>query len=344
MANTNTGKELLYKILNKERVSRPGWVPYAGIHAGSFKNYNSVEILRNEKKLIESLLLVYKLYAPDGLPIFFDLQLEAEILGCILSWESKTAPIVKSHPFEFAKKAFPKLPEADQGRLPVVISAMKELKKQIGDTTAIYGLVTGPLTLAFQLRGMGLFIDFFDDTEYIKKLLEYCTEVCMKVSTYYIHEKADIIAIVDPLISQISPQLLSDYLLQGYKNIFCYLNDKRVFSSFFVCGNASENIENMIMSGPNCIAIDENINIDKIKNIAASNNIILSGNIPINKLMNSSINDNQKYVIDLIETIGHYNFIVAPGCDLPYDVPKENIIAISNIIHNFNKAKKANSG
>ena len=74
-----TGKELIQATYRHEAVERPAWVPYAGIHAAKFKGYTATEILKDEDKLVECLMEVHRLYRPDGQPIAFDLQLEAEI-------------------------------------------------------------------------------------------------------------------------------------------------------------------------------------------------------------------------------------------------------------------------
>jgi len=38
------------------------------------------------------------LYRPDGIPVMFDLQVEAEALGCRLEWASQNPPAVSTHP------------------------------------------------------------------------------------------------------------------------------------------------------------------------------------------------------------------------------------------------------
>ena len=96
--NLMTGKELLISVMNHEEVARPPWVPFAGVHAGKLKNYSAEEVLKDGDKLFESLMEVNKLYSPDGQPVLFDLQIEAEILGCELLWAENNPPSVASHP------------------------------------------------------------------------------------------------------------------------------------------------------------------------------------------------------------------------------------------------------
>ncbi|MFQ3621398.1 MAG: hypothetical protein SNJ78_10710 [Spirochaetales bacterium] len=38
------------------------------------------------------------LYQVDGQPVMFDLQIEAEVLGCELGWAEDAPPSVASHP------------------------------------------------------------------------------------------------------------------------------------------------------------------------------------------------------------------------------------------------------
>lgn len=87
-----TGKEVLFKTLRHEETERPAWVPMAGVHAGFLKGYTADEVYQDADKLVESLLEVEKMYAPDGLILLFDLQLEAEILGCTIKQMGKERP------------------------------------------------------------------------------------------------------------------------------------------------------------------------------------------------------------------------------------------------------------
>ena len=49
------------------------------------------------------------------------------------------------------------------------------MKAAVGEHTALYGLVCGPLTLASHLRGTEIFMDMFDNPDYCHALLAYAT-------------------------------------------------------------------------------------------------------------------------------------------------------------------------
>ena len=127
------GKELIFQTLRHEETNEIPWVPFAGVHAGTLKGYTAEEMLTEEDKLVECMLEVNKLYSPDGLPVIFDLQVEAEILGCELMWAKNNPPSVKTHPYS-GEKTIPcacKIPTEESGRLPMILSAMRRLKAEI---------------------------------------------------------------------------------------------------------------------------------------------------------------------------------------------------------------------
>lgn len=340
---TLSGKQLIMKVLNHEDTGgQVPWVPFAGVHAGKLKGYSGKEILTDADKLFECLLEVNKIYKPDGMPVVFDLQLEAEILGCELLWADHNPPSVSGHPFE-KEKGIPcrcKFPTEESGRLPVVLQATRRLKQAVGNETALYGLVCGPLTLASHLRGSKLFIDMRKDPEYVTQLISYCAEYAMKMVDLYLDAGADVIAVVDPLVSQISPKMIDNLFHEPFKAIFDYIRIKGAKSSFFVCGDATVELEAMCRTNPDCVAVDENIDMLKAKEITDQFNIALSGNIPLTTIMLfGTQQDNMKYVLDLLDRLqSTHNLMISPGCDMPYSIPIENAVACSYAVHHPEEA------
>lgn len=337
-------KELIFKALRHEETERIPWIPFVGVHAGKLVGYDATEMLSDGNKMLEGILEAAKIYSPDGMPVIFDLQLEAEILGCELVWASEAPPSVKTHPLAETTEipCSCTIPRKTDGRIPMVLDVMKKVKSEIGETTALYGLICGPFTLASHLRGNDIFMDMYDDEDYVHDLMGYCTKVAKKMAEYYIDAGMDVIAIVDPLVSQISPDAFNDFVKEPFTLIFDYIRSKGVFSSFFVCGNATRNIEPMCQTNPDSIAVDENVNMVSAKEITDRYNITLSGNIPLTTIMlHGNQQDNMKYVVEeLIDKLSHKNLIVSPGCDMPFNTPPENTIAAAQAVINTQTARK----
>ena len=89
---------------------------------------------------------------------------------------------------------------------------------------------------------------------------------------------------------------------------------KGAFSSFFVCGNATKQIEVMCKTSPDSISIDENVDIAEAKKITDKYNIAIGGNIPLTTTMLfGNQKDNMKYVVDLLDKMDNHNLIISPG-------------------------------
>ena len=330
-------KELLLQTLRHQPTERAPWVPFAGVHAGKLKGYTATEMLTDADKAFESLMEVNRLYKPDGQPVIFDLQIEAECLGCGLTWADDCPPSVSDHPLDGSDEEPPevpcncKIPAKTAGRIPYVLEVMRRMKEAVGRTTALYGLICGPFTLASHLRGNNLFTDMYDFEEETAGLIGFCSRVCCRMADYYLEAGMDVIAVVDPLISQISTAHFEQYLTEPCTRIFDHIRQAGGLSSFFVCGDATRNIEVMCQTGPDSISVDENVNLLAAKAITDRYNIALGGNIPLTSVMLlGNQQDNMKFAVDLLDSIpDKRNFILAPGCDMPYNVPVENAIGIA---------------
>ena len=336
-----TGKELLLQALRHEDTPRPPWVPFAGVHAGKLKGYTATEVLKDGDKLFDALMEVRRLYMPDGLPIVFDLQLEAEILGCDLMWADDNPPTVVNHPLEGTDEIPAKVVTGADGRIPLVMDVCRRMKAAVGGEVALYGLFCGPFTLASHLRGTKLFMDMKKNPAHVEALMEYACKNAIAMVDLYAEAGADVIATVDPLVSQISPKHFEAYLAKVYTRVFDHIREKGLKSAFFVCGNAMRNLEVMCQTGPDSLSIDENIPMAEAKAVTDRYNVTIGGNIPLTTTMLfGNQQDNMKFVVDMIDSVNPRNLIVAPGCDMPYDIPIENTIAVAEAVRDVDKYRE----
>lgn len=217
----------------------------------------------------------------------------------------------------------------------MILNVMRRMKEAVGETTALYGLICGPFTLATHLRGNDIFMDMYDDEDAVIEFLEYCDAISMKMAEYYIEAGMDVIAVVDPLISQISSDHFEQFMSEPFSKLFAHIRELGALSSFFVCGDATRNIEVMCQTKPDSISIDENVDLFAAKKITDKYNVTIGGNIPLTTIMlHGTQQDNMKFVVDLLDQLeDKRNFILAPGCDMPYAVPVENTIGAVQAIH-----------
>lgn len=329
------GLELIRKAMRLETVERIPWVPFVGSHAGALLDKTATEYLQSADLIVEGVNKAIELYNPDGIPIAFDLQIEAEALGCKLAWADDNPPAVVSHPLaEGVLLEDLKVPCACNARIPVVMDATAKLRAQHPDL-ALYGLITGPFTLALHLLGTDIFMKMFEDPEYVHRVMRFATDVANKMAEKYIEAGADIIAVVDPMVSQIDPMSFETFVTPYCTEIFSTVRENGALSSFFVCGNAVQNIACMCDCKPDNISIDENIPLATVKDIALEKKISFGGNIKLTVvLLMGSAEDSKRDALECMDIGGKQGFILAPGCDLAMETPKENLIAVAELVYN----------
>jgi uroporphyrinogen decarboxylase len=328
------GIDLLKQAFKCQDTPRAPWVPFVGCHGGALIGVKAREYLSSAEHMINGANAAIEKYKPDGLPIAFDLQLEAEILGCDLIWSEENPPAVTSHPLAGDKEiADLHIPKRTEGRLPVVLQAAEKLRRQ-HPHLGLYGLITGPFTLAMHLYGTDLFMKMIEDAEYVRTLLAFCREVCLVMTDYFTEAGCDIIALVDPMTSQIGPEQFKQFVTEPASEIFSHIKAKKKLSSFFVCGHAQQNIEVMCDCYPDNISIDENISLAYVREICLERNISFGGNLQLTVVLLLGDEDDARHnALECLQSGGTKGFILAPGCDLPYATPLKNLIAVSQLVH-----------
>lgn len=316
-------------------VERIPWVPFAGCHAASLIHVDCETYFKNTEYLVQGVVKAFELYQPDGLPALFDLQVEAEAMGCKLTYAKDNPPAVSSHVLEDGVKLSElKVPTEQDGRFPIVLEATRRIVKELGDIIANYGLITGPFTLTLHLKGTDIFYDMIDEPEEVEKLMEFCKEVCINTAKMYMDTGCDIIALVEPMTSQISPDNFKQFVTPYVDSAFDSIRKQGKASSFFVCGNAKRNIEEMCKTKPDNISIDENIPLEYVVETCRPYGISVGGNMKLTlTMLFGSRMDNVNDAKNCIEIGGMKGFILSPGCDMPYDTPIENVKAVTSTVH-----------
>jgi uroporphyrinogen decarboxylase len=327
-------KELVKKAFRIEEVERIPWIPFVGCHAGELLGLTATEFLQSKEHIVKGIDKAIKLYRADGIPVIFDLQVEAEAMGCKLNWVDDNPPAVISHPIAEGKelKDIP-MPTINDGRIKMVMETAAELRKQHPDI-ALYGLITGPFTLALHLLGTDIFMKLMLEPDYVHELMQFTTKVCNFMADEYIKTGVDVVAIVDPMTSQIDPGSFETYVQPYAAEVFESIRKQGVLSSFFVCGNAKQNIEAMCNCKPDNISIDENIPLDYVRDVSLAKGVSFGGNIQLTvSLLMGTEEECQRDALACMDIGGNKGFLLAPGCDIPMDTPEKNMKAIADLVH-----------
>ncbi|HYE81710.1 MAG TPA: uroporphyrinogen decarboxylase family protein [Clostridia bacterium] len=308
------GKERVLKALSFEPTDRAPWVPYSGVQTANLIGVDAEAYLKDADKIVDGITKAYELYKPDGLPVCFDIQIEAEALGCKLQWSKNNPPAVATHVLEEKSLSELKKPTKNDGRYPIVLEAARKLVTAIGDKVALYSLICGPFTLALHLRGTEIFTEIIEEPEKAHELMSFCTEVAKDLSEMYAETGVPIVAVVDPMVSQISPRHFKKFVSPYLTELNDYIHSLGIKVTTFCCGDATKNLELMCQTNTNGIAFDENVDMAYAKEVATKYRVSFGGNLPLTTVMlfGSPLEnvEEAKKTLAIGEGLG---FILSPG-------------------------------
>ncbi len=328
-------KELVLAAVYNKETPRAPWVPFVGCHAASLIGVDCETFFQSADLIVDGVEAAYREYRPDGLPALFDLQIEAEAMGCRLQWAKDNPPAVRSHPIEdgVALRDL-RIPDETSGRFPIVLDAMRRICSGIGREIAVYGLITGPFTLALHLMGTDIFYNMADEPEAVHALMDLATRVAANTARMYADAGCDIIAVVDPMTSQISPAHFTEFVAPYVTRVFDAIRGMGKAGTFFVCGNAKNNIEVMCGCHADGLSIDENIPLAYVRDVCRRHGLSFGGNIKLTvTMLFGTPADNINDAMNCLQIGGTRGFVLSPGCDMPFAVPVQNVRAVSALVH-----------
>jgi uroporphyrinogen decarboxylase len=309
-------KQRLIDAYRGKRTDMPPWVPYAGVHCAFLINEPAEKMLKDPELLAKGVVNAAQRYKADGIPLVFDLSVEANSVGCELKWWDDNVPSVTTHPCSdrTPEAAGLKLPTKESGRWPVLYEAAKIAKPQLDELDCVLmGLYCGPLTLASHLAGVRIFTDVYKNKEFAHEVLKFAGEVGTLAAGFYAEMGCEIIAIVDPVASQIKSETFKEYVTPNCQDAIKVINDGGLTSSFFICGDCTKVMEDVCTIGTHGFAIDEQLNMNFVRDMARKHGVGFGGNLKLTLSLSLGILSPREDAIVSLAAGGQEGFTFAPG-------------------------------
>ena len=166
--------------------------------------------------------------------------MEAGSLGCTLHWSEQGPPSVIASPLygipsEQLVSHLPPLPDERSGRWPVVIAAGKMARAELEQRdVALVGIVAGPCTITYNLRGLALFTDLFRQPGCAETLFAFAGQVsAISARSYAEVIGCDVVAINDTPATMLKPDYFQQYVIPNLQPALQSIHRAGKISSFW---------------------------------------------------------------------------------------------------------------
>src|SRR5210317_1772158 len=309
-------KQMLIDAYRGKRTAKAPWVPYAGVHCAFLINEPADKMLKDAELLAKGVVNAATRYKADGIPLLFDLSVEANSIGCDLKWWPDNVPSVTTHPCSDKSPAGAglALPTKESGRWPVIYEAARIAKPQLDEAECVMmGLFCGPLTLASHLAGVRIFTDVYKNPEFAHEVIKFAGEVGARAAEFYVEMGCDIIAVVDPVASQIKSETFKEFVTPNSQPAINVINDAGKTSSFFICGDCTRVLEDVCQIGTHGFAIDEQLNMVFVRDLARKHGVGFGGNLKLTLALSLGLLSPREDAIVSLAAGGQEGYTFAPG-------------------------------
>jgi len=345
-----TPKERLLAVLSGKKVDRV--VVAQPLQTGTVEFMESSgafwpEAHSNPELMARLSFEAHKVAGFESVRVPFDVNVESEVLGCVLDYDKGVGKGIDIQPSvrtasvdqkeDLAKIQIPD-PYKD-GRMPVVIEAVKLLKKAIkeeGSNIPIFAAVVAPFMVAGQIRGVDkLMRDLIKDPAFSHALLEKCYQTCLSYGQALVAAGADVIVMID---ASASPDLISSKYFAEYAKPYSkrLAEQLGVPTILHICGNSHVILDQMgeIANG---VSIDSLVDMKLLKEVLGDKAAAV-GNIDVNgTLLFGSTEEIEQSVRERIDAGVD---ILTTACGIGPRTPTQNLITMVQAAKKYGRQKK----
>lgn len=293
------------------------------------KTYTSVDVvLELEKKMVEEFGIGCMTVGPR-------LKGIAEALGSKMRYPKDNmylvdTPLITDYGMVEAMRVAD--PYRD-GKLPIMLRMLDQLKKQFGDYDTVKSGVPGPMTCALSLRDAGVFLrDLRKTPEQVHRLLRFSLE-CIKAWAKAVYDEFGCVcSIADPASSM---DLLGKKQFEQFSKP--YLKELAEWTrsytgrspSIHICGKSKKIWEDIKEIGFSGFSVDNCEDLFELKECLGES-MSISGNVPpVDVLRNGDVQEVIQNVRECIEKAADSpgGYLLSAGCQIPLGTPRENLMA-----------------
>lgn len=330
-----TPKERMTAFAKGYEIDRIPCSPRMGDSMASFIGIPLKEYYHSAERMIELEIALFKRLRHDSVSVSTTLRGVAEAMGSKMNYPDNgisylSAPIVSNvNEIDNLKSSDP---EKD-GKLPLVIKALKVIQSKIGHEVNVGAVLAGPFSTALSVVGAENLLKWM--LKYPKKI-HTLMQIITESNNRFIEKIAELgigISFTDPVSSTslISVKQFNEfsapYIKKNVDNMKTLTGNS---GSIHICGKSKEIWKSVIDTGISNFSIDNVEDLVDAKEIMGDW-IIISGNVPPVDIM--QLGTREDVLNSAKECIkkayrSKKGYMLSSGCQVPVNTPIENLEAL----------------
>lgn len=286
----------------------------------------------------EAIRKLNEAYPAAASTVIMDLTVEAECFGAeIVFTENEVPNVVGRLVQDHASISALQVPSIHSGRMPEYLKANKLAAEFITDKP-VFGGCIGPFSLAGRLYDMSeMMMALYMEPDTIRLLLEKCTEFIISYLRAMKETGVNGVIIAEPAAGLVSNEYCSSFSSTYITRIVEELQDDHFMIVLHNCGNTGHCTAAMIETKAAGLHFGNKIDMVGVLQ-ECPEDILVMGNIdPVGIFKMASPEKIKQETLSLLQKTSQWkNFILSSGCDVPPEVPMENITAFYEALNEYN--------
>lgn len=286
----------------------------------------------------EAIRKLNEMYPAAASTVIMDLTVEAECFGAeIVFTENEVPNVVGRLVQDHASISALQVPSIHSGRMPEYLKANKLAAEFITDKP-VFGGCIGPFSLAGRLYDMSeMMMALYMEPDTIRLLLEKCTELIISYLRAMKETGVNGVIIAEPAAGLVSNEDCSSFSSTYITRIVEELQDDHFMIVLHNCGNTGHCTAAMIETKAAGLHFGNKIDMVGVLQ-ECPEDILVMGNIdPVGIFKMASPEKIKQETLNLLQKTSQWkNFILSSGCDVPPEVPMENITAFYEALNEYN--------
>ncbi len=328
-----TGRERVERVLRGEKVDRPPLLPILHTALAPLAGVPLGRYFTDAEEMAGVAIEGFRRFGLDGVQLTLGVTGEVEALGAAVEQPADGAPLLRQHLLADPARlgGLRALDPTAGGRMPLFFAATERVARAIGTEAFVLPTLRGPLLMASQLRGVEqVLMDMMDDPEGLERILDFTTEVALRVGTALLATGAHGLALGEATCSPnfISPASYRRFVQPRHARLVAALKAAGWPAvGLHICGGTLPILEGVIATGVHFMDVDYQVPAADALALAGGR-IALRGNLDPSALFRFGTPAQvREGTAGLARGVSGARWILSSGCDIPPGTPAENLTA-----------------